>query len=349
MPQRIVDRLELVQVDPEKRKRPATVGMRKRGVEFFEEVMPVGERRQRVEAGQLVDARFRQPLLGNIFVDIDPAAAVQGLEVDHDGPAAFEPVGLQERLTAFEIAFQPGKPCVERHPRLRLGSCRIAQPVLGNTAQLRSRYGQLVGYAVEFPVAPVADDEAPPGIEHREPARHVVQCDVEPAVELLDFLRVAQEGNGVALEDLERPRHLADLVVVMRRRHRECRIVERNTAHALRNALDAPDDVADDDERERADANENEDRGCGEPFGQRLAARHEACDVPFGDLQTMFPVELEKILHPVGGFYVVLDGACGVDLGGTGGEKKNAARMSDKVLQVGAGGLQKRIGCILDF
>ena len=111
---------------------------------------------------------------------------------------------------------------------------RLALDVIAHDlGKRRAGPGQLLGEVVDLPVHFVADDEPLLGVEHRQPARHVVERDLEPAVELLELLLVLQNLFGVELEGGQRVRQLRRRLAGL-----ACGAGGELRAHSTRAALD---------------------------------------------------------------------------------------------------------------
>ena len=68
---------------------------------------------------------------------------------------------------------------------------------------------------VHAPVGVVAYDQLPARVEHTKAMRHVVEGDVEPAVDLFKLNGLRHELYGVFLEDRHSARHCTDFVTVI--------------------------------------------------------------------------------------------------------------------------------------
>ena len=81
MTQRIVDLLELIEVDEQQRRQLlGIVRNRQQALDLVAEIDPVGQRRQFVIARQMGDSGFRIAPLGDVFQQHDRAAAGHRLE-----------------------------------------------------------------------------------------------------------------------------------------------------------------------------------------------------------------------------------------------------------------------------
>ena len=81
MTQRIVDLLELIEIDKQQRRQSlGIVRNRQQPLDFVAEIEPVGQRRQLVVARQMADPGFGGAPLGDVFQQHDRAAAGHRLE-----------------------------------------------------------------------------------------------------------------------------------------------------------------------------------------------------------------------------------------------------------------------------
>ena len=78
----------------------------------------------------------------------------------------------------------------------------VAHDLRKRRAPPRQPFGQIEN----LPIHSVADDEPLLGVEHGQPARHIVQSDLEPAVELVDLLFVRDSLVGIFFERPKRAR-----------------------------------------------------------------------------------------------------------------------------------------------
>jgi hypothetical protein len=87
MAERVVDRLEVVEIDAEDGDVLAAgeAGFGRR--HLLEELHTVGQLGQRVVAGEVADALLVLALLGDVFVRGDPAAILHRMVLHHDGAA----------------------------------------------------------------------------------------------------------------------------------------------------------------------------------------------------------------------------------------------------------------------
>ena len=80
MTQRVIDLLELVEVDEHHRARQIRRRRNQQDFRAFVEFGPVGQARQRIEPGQFVDARLRNLSLGDVLEQYDGASVGHGLQ-----------------------------------------------------------------------------------------------------------------------------------------------------------------------------------------------------------------------------------------------------------------------------
>ena len=183
MTERIVDGLELIEVDRDQRDLvAAAIDADQRIVEHVAELQAVGQLGQPVMPGEIGDAGCGARRLGDVLVRRHPAAIRHRLIIDLQCP----PVAQRQLV---------GTRRSRRHPILPLFAVlgRIEGRLPGLGAMVHERLqrgtgrGQFGRKAVHFLVAPVADDQALMRIEHAEPVRHVVERSMEALVLLFEI------------------------------------------------------------------------------------------------------------------------------------------------------------------
>src|SRR3990172_5203971 len=100
MSERVVDSLEVVEIEEVERQSLASAHAREAQLKPLVEQDAVRKVCQRVMVGHVRNHGFESLPLGNVFLQIDPAAVLQRLIGDEDGPAVLEMLSMRERLTA---------------------------------------------------------------------------------------------------------------------------------------------------------------------------------------------------------------------------------------------------------
>ena len=113
---RVVDRLEVVEVDAEHRRLVAARQRRFHPGHMLEELGAVGQLGQRVVARQMLDPRFLLALLGDVLVRRDPAAVLHRM-VLHQDDAAVELVDVLAVLAARDHLAAPADVVLARAAR----------------------------------------------------------------------------------------------------------------------------------------------------------------------------------------------------------------------------------------
>ena len=175
MAERVVDLLELIEVDEQQRRqvRPV-VRIRELALDFVLEADPVGQPGQLVEAREVIDARLRVASLGDVLHQHDGAAVGHRLERPLQRAPA-DVLRLQRGEFGCLGALDRGADCIgiscSQRPRAGTGSNNVAHR--GVTMDL------IVAQPHHFGKAPVDHGQRPIGGEHAQAVRHVVQCGVE--------------------------------------------------------------------------------------------------------------------------------------------------------------------------
>ena len=186
-----------------------------RVLELLAEMIAVGDLGQRVVAGEPGDLLLGAALLGDVFLEVDPAAGGKRLIGDEDRAAVLELLHVGEGSAARELRHVVLDPLALLGDGVGVLDAGFAPDVEAHDVGERgARLGDLGGKPVDLPVHAIADDETLLGIEHRKPARHVVERDLEPGVELLELPLVLEDLLGVELERGERLRQLGRGLVV---------------------------------------------------------------------------------------------------------------------------------------
>ena len=174
----IVDALEMVEVDEQHGHQVAACHQIHRVLHPLPELHAVGQVGQRVMTGEMTDAGFGPPLLGDVLMGRDPAAVGQRV-VDHrDHP----PVLKFDRV---DRVLPPGGQ-LEPPPDIRLAASlrreTMGEAIAQDVHQRRAGNHHLGRQAVEIGEALVADDQLLLRIEHAEALRHVVDRRLEAHV-----------------------------------------------------------------------------------------------------------------------------------------------------------------------
>ena len=207
MTERVVDGFEMVKVNPQECEAVAWLQSFKPIVERLAEVEAIGDLRHRVMPRQPGDLLFGLALLGDVFLQIDPTALRHGLIGDEDDPPVFEMTGIGERPATCQLGHMVFDPVallfdILRGIRAGLAFDVVAHDVRQRRAPPRQAFGQIENLSIHS----VADDEPLLGVEHGQPASHIVKSNLEPAVELVDLLFMRVSLVGVLFERSKRAR-----------------------------------------------------------------------------------------------------------------------------------------------
>ena len=233
MAERVVDLLELVEVDEQQRRQliGALLGG-KQAADLVAEIDPVGQRGEFVVARQMADARFGVAPLGDVFQEHDGAAAGHRLERPRQRTAAHR-IGIGGDHVAGLGILDFGEDHLAAGSRDRAGENAGVDDVGGTGAALDEIVGQLHHLAE----AVIHHREPAVGAEHAQPVRHVVERGVELAGQRrlakargqrLDEDRVQAEVD-VLQADEEQPEQPGKAEVIetamqrQRQRHRSAR------------------------------------------------------------------------------------------------------------------------------
>ncbi|MHC2593767.1 hypothetical protein ACVIG9_007823 [Bradyrhizobium ottawaense] len=177
MTERVVDLLELVEVDEEQRGEP--LGMMRilqQPLDLVVKADPVGQRRELVVTGEMADAGFRIGAFGDVFQQQHRAAAGHRLERPGQGAAAR---GI--RIGGDDLAdprmLDLGQDVVAALRRDRPGGNAGRRDIGGSGAAL----DEVLGQGHQLAEAVVHHCKAAVGAEHAQPVRHVVERGVELA------------------------------------------------------------------------------------------------------------------------------------------------------------------------
>ncbi len=176
----IVDQLEPIEVEAEQRQGAAVLELQQGLTQAVTQQAAVRQTRQGIVRRQMVDAGLGPDLLRDVLVGGDVAAGRDRAVGDVDGAAILEH-GERPRRDAGADALlivvdrvAPGRASEVRDAGER---CLLADEGLGQAVELR--------------VGRVAQDQARPVVEHRQPMRHVVERRLEAIDELVDRSRHA--------------------------------------------------------------------------------------------------------------------------------------------------------------
>ena len=201
MAERVVDFLEPVQIDPMQSKSVSRLRTLQGVLQRFAKMQAVGDLRKWIVPSQPIDLLLGLAALGDVFLNIDPTAFRQRLICHQDHASAFQMLRVRECLALRElrnVALNPGALLLAL---VRSVAARLLLDVMADQfGEGRSGARQPLWQGVHLAIGLVADDKALFGVEHRQAPRHIVERDVEPAIELLEFLLVP----GLVGFDLER-------------------------------------------------------------------------------------------------------------------------------------------------
>ena len=174
MSERIVDRLELIEVEAEHGDGVAARHPLERVFQIASKHRAVRQVGQRIMAGKMIDLGFRLRRLGDVLMRRDPAAATHMLGIDLQHAAVH-----QLQLVADRLAF------VESLELVALVALEIQRTLAGldaiteNVVERGSGLLQMLGQPVHLRVTAVADDQALVLIEHAQAVIHIIERDVE--------------------------------------------------------------------------------------------------------------------------------------------------------------------------
>ena len=228
----VVHAFEIVEIDPVNGNAIWRLDPGEHVLELLAEMIAVRDLGQRVVAGEPGDLLLGAALFGDVLLQIDPAAAGKRLIGDEDGAAVLELLHVGEGPAARELRHVVLDPLALLRDGVGVLDAGFAPDVEAHdVGERRAGPRDFGGKPVDLPVHAIADDEALLGIEHRKPARHVVERDLEPGVELLELLLVLEDLFGVELEGGERLRQVGGGLVFAGGR---ARLLWRIVALALR-------------------------------------------------------------------------------------------------------------------
>jgi len=180
VPERVVDVLEVVEVEVEHREPAIGAQVGDRLSQTFAQQHAVGQIGQSVVMRHMRDDFLRAAALGDVFMGGYPAAAREGSVDDRDGA----PVGLLDNEVQGLAARDCSQEMLGIGVRIaRVSSLRFA--IAQQIGQALARVYEFLRQAVEFDVTLIADHQPRFGIEHQQRLRHVVDGGVDQLV----FLR----------------------------------------------------------------------------------------------------------------------------------------------------------------
>ena len=177
MPQRVVDLLELVEVDEVDGKRAAAAQARHRRVHLVAEERAVGQPGQRIVARQLVDLGLGHRAVGDVLEQHDAAAVGHRVEGERERAAA-----LASRRRARRRPRPRGRSRIP--PPGARASALDSVPALTQARMSSRAEARLAAMSRGTPSSSASrllrDRDAALGVEHAQPVRHVVERGVEP-------------------------------------------------------------------------------------------------------------------------------------------------------------------------
>ena len=199
VPVLVVDFLEMIEVDPMQREALARIVALELAFQLLAEMEAVRDLGQRVVARQPFDLLVRLALRGDVLLHVDPTAAAERPIGDTDHAAigqVLDFLAAAALLEQREMLLDPGRDAAVGGALARGAARMVAQDV----GECRAGPRQLLGQQVDARISLVADDEALVGVEHRQPAPHVIERGFEACVELLEPLIAMQRLDELLLE-----------------------------------------------------------------------------------------------------------------------------------------------------
>ncbi len=190
MAERIVDGLELIEVEMMDGHHFAVLNPAQRIFEPVVQQHPVGQIGQRVVVRHVFDLDLRLALLGDVFMRGDPAAAGHRAVPDLERASVHQFDDAVFRLVGNRDVGAPLKIFIARHG----GKAAGFEAQVDDLDQRHAGADALGRNIIHLDKAIVADDQPVVGIEEAEPLRHVVDGGVElevPDAQRL-FLRLAE-------------------------------------------------------------------------------------------------------------------------------------------------------------
>ena len=177
--QRVVDFLEMVEVDEEHDERARRGG--NIVLQLGDEEAAIGKVRQRIVMGHMRDLGGDALALGHVFMGRNPAAVRHRI----DGHQDAAPIGELLHLAVAPIARQVVAPDIGRGIEAHIEPARGA--FLQDFLEMRTGLQFIGRHPPDEFVLPVVDDEASMNVIHRDAMRHMRQGSVEPQVRDMEF------------------------------------------------------------------------------------------------------------------------------------------------------------------
>ena len=181
MAQRVVHRLEVIEIEAKRGNRTTALHAAQRFLHCTAEADAVGQTGERIVVRQERDLGLRAPALRDVLMRGNRRAIRQGAVGYGNDLAVAQLIDGVPRLAAGD-GLQPVLDNIFRVP-----FADIAKAMLQDRAKRRPRSHVLRRDFVEVSVALVADDELLLGIVHAQPVRHIADGRVEAIILLADF------------------------------------------------------------------------------------------------------------------------------------------------------------------
>ncbi len=195
MTQRIVDSLELIEVDRHQGDFvAAAIDADQSVVEHVAELQAVRQFRQPVVPREIGDAGFGARCLGDVLMCRHPAAIRHRLIVDLQCP----PVAQRHLVGTGRSRLHPVLPLLAVVVRIE-GRLPGLGTIVHERLQCGAGRGQFGRKPVHVLIAPVADDQTLMRIEHAEPVRHVVERGMEEMILLFEIFLDADVFRDVVM------------------------------------------------------------------------------------------------------------------------------------------------------
>ena len=135
------------------------------------------------------DPRLDAPVLGDVLVRRDPAAAGHRLMLGGNDASVAELADFGRRTVLADGVAHVAGVVVGELPGVRA----FADAMLQDVGKGRAGLGQVGGQAVHAGIRSIAYDQLLLGVEHAQALRHVVQSCIEPQVLRLQLLLLRQQ------------------------------------------------------------------------------------------------------------------------------------------------------------
>ena len=262
MAERVVDGLEMIEIEAMHGKAAARLDAVEGVLQMLAEQHAVRQIGQHVVPRQMRDLGLGAAALGDVLVHRDPAAVLHRPLRHRDDAAVHQLLGEGGRLAGMDRG--------RRRDLLRIGDGAVADrgAIVLDRLEQGAGLGQLGRQRVHLHIGLVADDQLLLGVEHAQPVGHVVQRDVDAAVELLELDLAGDELDGVVLEHRHRARHGADLVAVVARGDHGRGVVAGEAGHRLGDASEPRQHPVHGGKPDRADQHDRRERATAAPTPQ---------------------------------------------------------------------------------